>query len=175
MLLATITNRKFSEIRGEETLELINRIVVELQGAPQLVVIDDATYLSDRSLQNLIHIYNESGSGMILMGTKVLMERMLHPTGRRKEELEQLTSRFGIAAHSYPRELKARDAERIAKAKRHGMTEAQLEIVTAKPRSARQVAQLLKRAEFLHQCNKDVTFTEILKKADEEMFLRRAG
>jgi len=150
---------------------VLDRVIGKLINKEYLLVIDDASHLNVKSLEVLRRIYDAVPCGLVLMGVRTLMERMLLADGRIKEELEQLYTRVDINA-LLGSQLTVKDVQKIATQRISRPTESHLKFLSAQPRTAREVVKIIDRAEWLQRVpqNQAVSYEKLLARAEQEIF-----
>jgi DNA transposition AAA+ family ATPase len=147
--------------------------IVRRMKSRHLLVVDDVTHLNPRvnptALHDLWYIHDRSSCGMVLIGVRTLMLRLLSATGALGEELEQFHSRLARAPIIADR-LSEKDVERVARAHAPEIDEASLAILKRDPRTPRNIQHLLRYAmRDLRPGNKGVPLARLIEKAAAEM------
>lgn len=148
---------------------ILDRIIAKLINKEYLLIIDDASHLSVKSLEVLRRIYDAVPCGLVLMGVRTLMERILVADGRVKEELEQLYTRVDINA-LLDSNLSGKDVEKMAKGRITRLAESHLKFLNSKPRTSRELTKIIDRAEWLAQHNSGVPYEKLLARAESDIF-----
>jgi len=108
-LLQDLAEKLGLDRRGPQP-ELVRRVGLALAERDVLVIIDEADYLSDGSLELVRRIVNDKGqSGLVLVG----LPRLVFRIKNLKNDHQQLASRVGVLLEVEP--LKSVDAEKILK------------------------------------------------------------
>lgn len=147
------------------------KLVAALKRSPHLIVVDDASFLHLRALETLRYLHDQAAAGIVLVGTRALMLRLLGASGRLGEELAQFYERVGLRVELPPSLAKAELAA-IARAHDPSLTEAEVGRVLARPRGPRGMVKLLRRLDSLRAIEQPegVTFADLLATAEQQIF-----
>lgn len=151
--------------------KLVRLIVDALKRSPHLIVIDDASFLSLTALETLRYIHEQAGCGLVLIGTRALMLRMLGATGRMLDDLAQFYSRVGRRV-SLPDWLPREEMAAMARAYSPEITDTELQAVLAKKRRPRGLVKLLRRIQATRAIPQEAgtTFVDIVRVCEQEIF-----
>lgn len=147
---------------------LTDRVIARLKRDPRLIVIEDAASLSIKALHLVRSLYDEAGCGVVLVGIRELMDRILVATGRLGEDLAQIRSRVGLI-YQLPDALSKDEAAEIVRRRAPEFSPADIAAITAKPRCARAVVHLVERVQYLHTLNAKAAPAELVETAEGEI------
>lgn len=135
---------------GGEFTGLVRRVMDHLAGRDVLVIIDQADYLNDATLELLRQAIHDKGrSGLVLAG----LERLEFRLKNVRNDHQQLLSRIGVFVRLEG--LKDADAKRILNAVWPDVdTETQASFVKAAVNSTRRLAKLIERSHRIAIANK---------------------
>lgn len=124
--------------------------IVRRMKSRHLLVIDDVTHLNPRinptALHDLWYIHDRASCGLVLIGIRTLMKRLLSATGALGEELEQFHRRLShqpIIAD----QLSDKDVESVARAYKPDIDEKSLAFLRKEPRTPNDICHLVQQAQ----------------------------
>ena len=151
----------------------LQEIVGVFKGGQYVIVLDDAGYLNVRACQALYRIMESGGCGVVLVGIRELLERIMSASGRDAQDLLQFTSR--CVRHVYLEGRTSRGAlEDIARRMPNFPGEKVLAAVISEVKTPRQLKSMLKRIHYLRKLYPERPLSDLVTDAKREV-LRRAA
>ena len=131
--------------------EMLGLVIAELKGGDFLLIVDDAGFLSVKTLEALRAIYDQAACGLILMGTRTLLRTFeVAPTSRMYEDLGQLFSRVDLVER-IPEALSKREAAEIIARRCPWMAAGDVDLL-ADAQNARSLTKRLGQIEHIRGC-----------------------
>ncbi len=144
-------------------------VTTQLKRDPHMLVLDDANYLSVKSLEMFRWIYDQTGCPLLMMGTKQLMERILLSTGRLAEDLVQFYSRVDLQ-QEVAGGLSREERRGIARCHYPTLGEKDLDLIEQEQYAPRRLVKVLKQVERLRRTNPAAAFPDLLARAKKKVF-----
>jgi DNA transposition AAA+ family ATPase len=148
--------------------ELTDRVIAKLKKDPRLIVIDDAAFLNVKALHLVRTLYDEAGAGVVLVGIRELMDRILHATGRLGEDLAQIRSRVALVCE-LDQALGKSEAVEIARRRAPDLDAAEIELIAGKQRCARALVHVVERVQAIRRMNPGEAIADVIEAAESEV------
>ena len=155
--------------RGGSTPVVMDLIHAQLLRAPRMIALDDSNYLSLKAIEAFRWIWDNSGSGLLLMGTPALYHALIEAPGRQGEELRQFRSRVDVV-EAFLGAITAEERREIAKLNHSWMGKKDLDLIETEQYQPRKLDKILRQVERLRKANPALAFEDLLARAKKKIF-----